>query len=124
MGSGRMNTVLVIGAGNNSYRYSNIAMGRLISEGYGIITVNPLSEINTSEPTFHGLSDVHEEIDTAVVYVRAELLERDIDELIRIAPTQVISAREQRAEYLPVNLKEMDNHWKRMCYGSAEHRRI
>ncbi len=85
-----MSTVLIIGASNNPNRYSNKAMGRLTDAGYRVIPVNPFSEIDTEEPTVHSLSLVNERIDTAVVYVRAELLVQDIEQLVRIAPSQVI----------------------------------
>jgi len=89
-GEGQVSTVLVIGASNNPRRYSNKAMARLTDEGYRVIPINPFSEIETEEPTVHSLSLVNEKIDTAVVYVRAELLAQDIDHLVRIAPSQVI----------------------------------
>ena len=85
-----MSTVLLIGASNNPTRYSNMALERLLSAGYRVIPVHPLSEIEAPEPTVHHLSLVKEKIDIAVVYVRAELLKPDIKELVRIAPALVI----------------------------------
>jgi predicted CoA-binding protein len=89
-GEGKVSTVLLIGASNKPGRYSNMAMARLTDSGYRVIPVNPFSEIRTGEPTIHSLSCVNERIDTAVVYVRAELLAQDIEQLVRIAPSQVI----------------------------------
>ncbi|MCK5036913.1 MAG: CoA-binding protein [Candidatus Sabulitectum sp.] len=85
-----MSTVLLVGASNDASRYSNKALYRLIAHGHRVIPVNPYSEIDTAEPTVHHLSEVDERIDIAVIYVRAELLEPDIEELVRIAPSTVI----------------------------------
>ena len=85
-----MSTVLLIGASNNSSRYSKLAMSSLLSAGHRVIPLNPYSEITTIEPTIHHLSQVRERIDIAVVYVRAELLKPELAELIRIAPLSVI----------------------------------
>ncbi len=85
-----MSTVLLIGASNNASRYSNKAFHRLIAHGHRVIPVNPYSDIFAAETTIHHLSEVEENIDIAVVYVRAELLKPSIEELVRIAPSTVI----------------------------------
>ncbi len=85
-----MSTVLLIGASNNPTRYSSMALNRLLDAGHRVIPLNPNSKITTIEPTIHHLAQVQEEIDIAVVYVRAELLKPDIEELVRIAPATVI----------------------------------
>ncbi len=81
-----MRRILLIGASNNPERYSNMAMYRLIENGYTVIPVNPFSEIDTKEKTVKKLRDVTFDIEKAVIYIRPELLENDIDELIRINP--------------------------------------
>lgn len=85
-----MSTVLLIGASNNPSRYSNKAMDRLLNVGHRVIPVNPFSQIEAPEPTVHSLSLVTEKIDIAVIYIRAELLRDDLEELVRIAPELVI----------------------------------
>lgn len=85
-----MSTVLLIGASNNPTRYSSMALNRLLKAGHRVIPLNPYSKIATIEPTLHHLRQVQEKIDIAVIYVRAELLEPDIEELVRIAPSTVI----------------------------------
>ena len=85
-----MSTVLLIGASNDPTRYSNMALHRLLNAGHRVIPLNPYSEIATIEPTLHHLRQVQGKIDIAVVYVRAELLKPDIEELVRIAPATVI----------------------------------
>lgn len=85
-----MSTILLIGASNDPTRYSSMALNRLLNAGHRVIPLNPYSKIATVEPTIHHLSKVSEEIDIAVVYVRAELLKPDLAELVRIAPSSVI----------------------------------
>lgn len=85
-----MSTVLLIGASNDSGRYSYRALHELIANGHRVIPVNPKSIIDTSEPTIAHLSLVNEKIDIAVVYVRPVHLKPQIDELVRIAPDLVI----------------------------------
>ena len=85
-----MRRVLLIGASNHPKRYSNMAMFRLIENGFTVIPVNPFSEIDTKEKTLKKLRDVTVDIEKAVIYIRPELLENDIDELIRINPGEVV----------------------------------
>ncbi len=85
-----MKTVLLIGASNKPFRYSNMAMLRLQSAGYRVIPVHPTTVIDTIENTVSHLSFVTEKIHMAVVYIRPELLADDINELVRISPSQVI----------------------------------
>ena len=85
-----MRRILLIGASNNPERYSNMAMYRLIENGYTVIPVNPFSEIATKEKTLKKLRNITVDIEKAVIYIRPELLENDIEDLIRINPKEVI----------------------------------
>ncbi len=111
----RMKTVLLIGASNKPTRYSNTAMRRLESIGHRIIPVNPFCQIETEEPTIHHLSLVSKKIDIAVVYVRAEILKPDIEELIRIAPGQVIFSPGTEDRFLALRLQQSGIKTRNAC---------
>ncbi len=102
-----MDKVLLIGASNNPNRYSNMAMLRLIENGFTVIPVNPYSEIDTKEKTVKKLRDVTFNIEKAVIYIRPELLENDIDELIRINPREVVFNPGTES---PVMQKKLEKH--------------
>lgn len=110
-----MSTVLLIGASNDPSRYSNKALHRLIAHGHRVIPVNPYSEIDAAEPTIHHLSEVEEEIDIAVVYVRAELLEPDISELVRISPSTVIFNPGAESSELTMILEAVEINTRNAC---------
>lgn len=103
----RVGRILLIGASNNPNRYSNLVMHRLLEGGYTVIPVNPFSEIDTEEQTLKRLADVTVPIEKALVYIRAELLEGDIEELIRINPREVIFSPGAES---PVLKKKLERH--------------
>ena len=82
--------VLIIGASNNSERYSNKALNLLLSKGHKVIAVNPRDQIKNALKTVLGLSQVKDKIDTITVYLRPQLLKPDINEIVRINPKRVI----------------------------------
>ncbi|WP_269619529.1 CoA-binding protein [Zhongshania sp. BJYM1] len=83
-------TVLVLGASPKPERYSFKAVQLLKEYGHKVLPVNPYHEEVAGVKCVPMINTVSDHVDTVTVYVRADLLKNDIDQLIALAPRRVI----------------------------------
>jgi predicted CoA-binding protein len=82
--------VVVLGASDNSERYSNMAVNRLLESGHEVVPVHPkLERIGDLEVT-HSLEDVDGPVDTLTVYVSQKVSSSLGDAIVALAPGRVI----------------------------------
>jgi predicted CoA-binding protein len=82
--------VVVLGASPKPERYSYKAVKLLAEYGHRVLPVNPYHLEVAGIPCVASVAQLREEIDTVSVYVRAELLARDLAQLIALSPRRVI----------------------------------
>ncbi|MFT5888475.1 MAG: putative CoA-binding protein [Zhongshania sp.] len=83
-------TVVVLGASPKPERYSWQAVNLLAEHGHRVLPVNPYHREVAGIQCVASVADVSERVDTVSVYVRAELLGKDLAKLIALAPRRVI----------------------------------
>ena len=83
-------TVAVLGASSKPDRYSHKAMLLLQQYGHTPIPVHPKEKNILDRQVFSDLSDLDVAVDTVTVYVRPELLRKQLDDLINLHPQRVI----------------------------------
>lgn len=83
-------TVLVLGASPKRDRYSFKAVQLLGEYGHRVLPVNPYHPEVDGVACITSIAAVSEKVDTVTLYIRAELLKDDIDQLITLAPRRVI----------------------------------
>jgi predicted CoA-binding protein len=85
--------VVILGASDNSSRYSYMAMKLLEEHGHRTILVHPLLKEVEGRQVFENLSlakAANSVIDTLTVYVNPELSSKVADEILKLAPKRVI----------------------------------
>ncbi|MEX1670399.1 CoA-binding protein [Zhongshania guokunii] len=82
--------VVVLGASPKPERYSFKAVKLLAEYGHRVLPVNPYHHEVAGITCVAGLDQLNEKVDTVSVYVRANLLEKDLAQLIALAPRRVI----------------------------------
>lgn len=82
--------VVVLGASPKPERYSYKAVKLLAEYGHRVFPVNPYHREVAGIPCVASVAQLREKIDTVSVYVRAELLARDLAQLIALSPRRVI----------------------------------
>jgi uncharacterized protein len=82
--------VAILGASSNLERYSNRAQHRLMEEGHAIFPVTKKDEFIAGTKAYPNLESIFDNIDTLTIYVRPEILEPMIDEVIQCHPRRVI----------------------------------
>jgi uncharacterized protein len=88
-----MEVVAVLGASNDSSRYSYQAVKLLLEFGHRPIPVHPREKEVQGIPVIGSLAqlaDKGEKVDTVTVYVNSALSEKMEKDLIRLAPRRVI----------------------------------
>lgn len=83
-------TVAVLGASSKPDRYSHKAMLLLQEHGHTPIPVHPKEKSILDRKVFTDLSELDVHVDTVTVYVRPELLRKQLDDLINLHPGRVI----------------------------------
>ncbi len=83
-------TVAVLGASPKRDRYSNMAVRRLTEKGYTVIPVNPAYDAVEGIDTVPALSAITGKVDTLTLYLNPYHVERNIDEILNLAPGRVI----------------------------------
>ena len=83
-------TVAVLGASSKPDRYSHKAMLLLQEHGHTPIPVHPKEKSILDRKVFTDLSELDVHVDTVTVYVRPELLQKQLDDLINLHPGRVI----------------------------------
>jgi len=82
--------VAVLGASPKRNRYSNMAVRRLIEEGYRVIPVNPGYSTVEGIQTVPSLSEIEDKVDTLTMYINPYLAEKTAEEIVKLAPRRVI----------------------------------
>ena len=83
-------TVVVLGASPKPERYSFKAVKLLADYGHQVLPVNPYHPEVAGIPCVASVDQLQEKVDTISVYVRADLLSKDIAKIIALAPRRVI----------------------------------
>lgn len=83
-------TVVIIGASDNSNRFSYKAMQALRQHGHEVKLVNPYKASIEGQKCFASVADIDEQIDTVTLYVNPTRFGDHIDEVIRAKPGRVI----------------------------------
>ena len=90
MRGNNMKSVVILGASNKPERYSYKAFQLLREQGCDVILVNPtLSEIE-GVPVIASLDDIHKPVDIVSVYVRPQIAETLLYQLVDLKPGMVI----------------------------------
>ena len=83
-------TVAVLGASSKPDRYSHKAMLLLQQHGHTPIPVHPREKLILERQVFTDLSELDVPVDTVTIYVRPELLQKQLDDLVNLHPRRVI----------------------------------
>lgn len=83
-------TVVVLGASPKSERYSFKAVKLLAECGHHVLPVNPYHPEVAGIPCVAAVDQLQAKVDTVTVYVRADLLIKDVAKIIALAPRRVI----------------------------------
>lgn len=82
--------VIILGASLNPNRFSHKAQLALLENGHTPIPVNPRYEQIDGIPCYPSLRSVQQDIDTVTIYVRPDILETMIEDIVHISPKRVI----------------------------------
>ncbi|WP_373088112.1 CoA-binding protein [Zhongshania sp.] len=83
-------TVVVLGASPKPERYSFKAVKLLTDCGHKVLPVNPYHPEVAGIACVAGVDQLQDKVDTVSVYVRADLLGKDVAKIIALAPRRVI----------------------------------
>lgn len=83
-------TVIILGASPNPNRFSHKAQLALHENGHTPIPVNPSYDQIDGIHCYPGLRSVQQDIDTVTIYVRPDILETMIEDIVHISPKRVI----------------------------------
>jgi predicted CoA-binding protein len=83
-------TVIILGASPNRNRFSHKAQLALLANGHTPVPVNPRYEQIDGIQCYPGVRSVQQDIDTVTIYVRADILETMIEDIVHISPKRVI----------------------------------
>lgn len=82
--------VAILGASDKPDRYAYLALRLLGEQGHEVLPVHPkLTEIN-GIPVVSRLGDLNGTIDTLTLYVRPEIAEAAVADIVRLRPGRVI----------------------------------
>ena len=101
-------TVVVLGASSKPDRYSHKAMLLLQEHGHTPIPVHPKEETILDRKVFADLSELDVPVDTVTIYVRPELLKKQLDDLVNLKPRRVIMNPGTEDENLATEFKNHD----------------
>jgi predicted CoA-binding protein len=80
---------LVLGASENTSRYSNIATQRLLEAGHKVALVGKSEGVVRGIP-IHTFLPVHEQIDTVTMYLNPQNQQKWYEELLALNPRRII----------------------------------
>jgi predicted CoA-binding protein len=83
-------TVVVLGASPYPDRYSHRAVRQLLAHDHRVIPVHPAADEILGIPVVRDLASIEDTVDTVTVYIRPEILDRMLQELIDLRPKRVI----------------------------------
>jgi predicted CoA-binding protein len=111
-------TVAVLGASNNPFRYSYQAAKMLEEQGYRVILISPKMRPEKGKEVFLSPNDVKDsaiKIDTLSVYVRPEILSSLTTQIIELAPRRVIFNPGSQSFELETQLKARGIEVEKAC---------
>lgn len=82
--------VLIVGASKKEDRYAYKAQKMLVEYGHSVVPVHPTESSILGEDVISTIGDAKGEFDTATLYVRPQILRRELDQLIKLHPKRVI----------------------------------
>ena len=83
-------TVAILGASHKPERYAYKAFKMLQEHGHHVLLINPgLTKIEDN-PVLSKVSDITGPIDTLTLYVNPEILEKNMEDILRLKPGRVI----------------------------------
>ncbi|WP_185964501.1 CoA-binding protein [Aliikangiella marina] len=85
-----MATTVVLGASQNTARFSNRAISKLIALNHPVIPVSPKGGNIHGVTCVTSLEAVETHPDTVTIYVNPTLIEQEVDKIIALAPRRVI----------------------------------
>jgi predicted CoA-binding protein len=83
-------TVVILGASTHPQRYAYKAQHALLKAGHTPVPVNPRYAYIDNIPCNPDLNSISRDIDTVTVYVRSDILETMVEDIIRLHPHRVI----------------------------------
>jgi len=83
-------TVAVLGASSKPERYSYKAVKMLEEHGHTPVPVHPKEKTILGRKVYPSLSDLDMPVDSVTIYVRPELLRKQLDDLVALHPRRVI----------------------------------
>ena len=98
-------TTAILGASNKPDRYSHRAFAMLQEHGHQVIPIHPaLSEID-DVAVVSSMSEITEPVDTLTLYLRPEISEPLVGDMIELAPRRVIFNPGTESELLEKELQ-------------------
>jgi len=85
-----MERVAVLGASKKEDRYSYKAVDLLKKYGHKVYPINPVEKEILDLEVFPSLGDLPESPDTLSLYVNPKLIEKVVDDIIKLNPKRVI----------------------------------
>jgi uncharacterized protein len=83
-------TVAILGASNNPYRYAYKAMLALADHGHKVLLVNPYHDQIDGTQCYQNLAACPGEVDTITVYVRPSILRGLLKDIADTQPRRII----------------------------------
>lgn len=85
-----MERVAVLGASNKEDRYSYKAVKLLLEHGHSVIPIHPKLESILDQKVVKSIKEISGSVDTLSLYVKPQLVEQNIEDIITLNPKRVI----------------------------------
>ena len=85
-----MERVVVLGASKKEDRYSYRAINMLLDKGHSVVPIHPILDEVLGQKVITTVSAVTGSVDTLTLYVNPKLVEKNIDDIIKLNPKRVI----------------------------------
>ncbi len=85
-----MERVVVLGASNKEDRYSYKAVKLLLENGHSVVPVHPVLESILDQKVYSSIKEVSGDVDTLTLYVKPELVEGNLHDIVLMNPKRVI----------------------------------
>lgn len=84
-----LSVVAILGASDNPTRYSFMALELLVEKGHQVKLINPRLKSIAGHPCVASLSEL-KDVHTLTIYVNPEILEQNLDAILKLRPQRVI----------------------------------
>ncbi len=106
-------TVAVLGASKKEERYSNMAVSRLLEDGYATIPINPTGCVIHGIKSIANIADIECDVDVLTMYVNANRSAELANDIIDLQPRKIIfnpgAENDELAELCQENNIETEN---------------